>query len=194
MDVRGGLRIVMQVAALCGIGLAARTAQGSPADDQLLATLHQVNQFGVQAGRLAQHNGSTARVRRYGRTLIRDHRQADRQVRQYARSSRMDVVVAPAPEAELTAACTRLHNLQSLHGSVFDQDFAHVTIDTSQRAVELVNRGRRQTTDRRLRVMLGQIALSLRQHKQMAADLLHRKPARHEVASRAAGAVTKSGP
>lgn len=178
MDVRGGLRRVMVVAALCGIGLAARAAQASPVDDQLMATVHQVNQLGVQAGRLAQHNGSTARVRRYGRTLIRDHRRADQQLRQYARSSELDVGVAapPSTEAELRAARTRLHNLQSLHGSVFDQDFANVTIETNRRAIELVSRGRRQVTDRRLKVMLGQMALSLRQHKQMAADLVHRRP------------------
>jgi len=166
--------------ALWGIarGLPARAADGTAAvaDSQLVATLHQVNQIEVQAGQLAQQNGSRPRVRRYGRTVIREHRRADQQLRQYARSSQMDVEVPPpvAALAELNATRKRLHNLQSLHGSVFDQDFADVTIQANERTIRLVNNGRRQTADRRLKAMLGQFALQLRQHQQMAGDLVAR--------------------
>jgi putative membrane protein len=180
MGVRRGLRVLIQLGALWGIarGLPARAAEATPAlaDSQLVATLHQVNQIEVQAGQLAQQNGSGPRVRRYGRTLIREHRRADQQLRQYARSSQMDVAVPPpaAAMAELNAARRRLHNLQSLHGSVFDQDFADVTIQTNKRTIRLVNNGRRQTADRRFKAMLGQVALQLRQHQQMAGDLVAR--------------------
>lgn len=174
---RGGLRILVQLGVLWGFGFGApaRAAEAAPAltDSQLVATLHQVNQIEVQAGKLAQQNGSARRVRQYGRTLVRDHRRADRQLRLYARSSRMDVDVAPpaATEADLRAARTRLQNLQTLHGTVFDEDFAGVTMQAHTRAIQLVSSGRRQTTDRRLKAMLAQLALELRQHKQMAADL-----------------------
>ena len=189
MDVRGGLRILIQWGALWGIaaGAPAAAAQPPPAltDGQLVAALHQVNQLEAQAGRLAQQNGSAKRVRRYGRMLVRDHRGADRQLRQYARSSQMDVDLPPpaATEAELTTARTRLFNLQALHGSVFDQDFADVTLQMQRRAIRLVDDGRRRAADRHLKAMLAQIALQLRQHRQMAADLARACP-RWQVAGR----------
>lgn len=196
MGGRSGLRVLIQLGALWGIarGLPARAAEGTPAlaDSQLVATLHQVNQIEVQAGRLAQQNGSGPRVRRYGRTLIREHRRADQQLRQYARSSQIDVEASPpvAAAAELNAARKRLHNLQSLHGSVFDQDFADVTIQANKRTLRLVNSGRRQTADRRLKAMLGQVASQLRQHQQTAGELVarasrQRAPGRLRLAGRA---------
>lgn len=172
-------RVLVQWAAFCGFaaGGAALAADAAPAftDGQLVAALHRVNRMEIDAARMAQKNAAGKPVKRFARMLARDHRRADRDLGSYARDRHLGLAATlPAGmTGELTAARTRLSNLQALHGSVFDEDFANLMVRDHQRAITLVRRGRAQASDPRLKTMLGQLARQAREHERAAASLAH---------------------
>lgn len=178
MGMRFRSRVLVRLGVLCVLvwGLTARAGELAPAfsDDQLLGTLHRINRMQIEAGRMAEKNAAARAVKRYGKTLVREHGRADRDLASYARKTGVDLDAAlPAGmNTELTAARTKLNNLQTLHGSVFDQDFANLMVRDHQRAIALVRQGRAQVNDPRLKSMLSQMETELRAHKQTAASLL----------------------
>ena len=49
-------------------------------DNALVMKIHKINQMEIQAGQLAQRNGSSAKVKQYGQQLVRDHQAADKKI------------------------------------------------------------------------------------------------------------------
>lgn len=49
-------------------------------DNGLVMKIHRINQMEIRAGRLAQKNGSSAKVKQYGQQLVRDHQAADQKL------------------------------------------------------------------------------------------------------------------
>ena len=55
-------------------------------DHALVMKIHKINQMEIQAGQLAQRNGSSAKVKQYGQQLVRDHQAADQKITTLAQS------------------------------------------------------------------------------------------------------------
>ena len=55
-------------------------------DNALVMKIHKINQMEIQAGQLAQRNGSSAKVKQYGQQLVRDHQAADKKITTLAQS------------------------------------------------------------------------------------------------------------
>jgi len=53
---------------------------GALNDELVLRQIHQTNLKEIQAGQLAQRNGSSAKVKEFGARLVRDHQAADKKV------------------------------------------------------------------------------------------------------------------
>lgn len=70
----------------------------SEQDRTWLKTAHQGNLAEVEAGEIAQHNGTTAEIRSIGAMLVQDHRALD--ARLTAVAGRLGVEVPNAPSAE----------------------------------------------------------------------------------------------
>ncbi len=157
------------------LGGAALAAEVTPAfsEGALVATVHRLNRMEIDAGHMAAKNAATPAVKRYARMLVHDHARADRDLGAYARKNHLDpnATLPAGITGELTTARTKLDNLQTLHGSVFDEDFANLMVHDHQRAIALVKAGRAQAADPRLKTLLGQFEVELREHKQMAAGL-----------------------
>ena len=55
-------------------------------DNALVMKIHKINQMEIQAGQLAQRNGSSAKVKQFGQQLVRDHQAADKKITTLAQS------------------------------------------------------------------------------------------------------------
>jgi putative membrane protein len=64
-------------------------AQGGLSDDIVLRQIHRANLDEIRMGQLAQRNGSSAQVKQYGATLVRDHQAADQKVVALAKQLRI---------------------------------------------------------------------------------------------------------
>jgi len=161
-----------------GGGSAALAADGgggpavTPA--QLVGTLHRLNQMEIHAGTMAQRRGRTEAMKRYGSTLQHDHATADEHLKGYARAHDIDMDTAPpiGVSSQLDQARHELDNLQQLGGAAFDREFADLMVQDHQKAVEFVDRAATEVTDPRLKAMLGEIEPNLREHEQIAQNLL----------------------
>lgn len=55
-------------------------SDGTQSDEAVLMRLHHTNQMEIRVARLAQSNGSSAKVKSFGARLVRDHSSADQKV------------------------------------------------------------------------------------------------------------------
>lgn len=171
-----------------GLSVAATAGGGglpfTPA--QLIGTLHRVNQIEIEAGKMAQRRGRTEAMKRYGATLEHDHATADQRLKEYASRHGIDVNTAPPTGigTQLDQGRHELDNLQQLGGAAFDREFAELMVQDHQRAIEMVDRARNEITDPTLKAMLGEIEPNLREHKQIAQNLLFEDNAASSAAAR----------
>ncbi len=142
---------------------------------ELVPTLHAINQMEMRAGRTAQARGGSEAVRRYGATLIRDHEAADKYLKQYAAEEKVDVngKLRPRVEAALQHAESELANLSTVGGQAFDQEFASMMLLDHESAIGFVDRATPNITDPKLKALLGEVEPNLREHKQIAANILN---------------------
>jgi len=169
----------------------ARAAGGPPfTPGELVGTLHRVNQVEIEAGKMAERRGGTQAMKDYGATLRHDHATADERLRRYADEHHLNLDTTPPVGIGSELAQTRgeLENLENLGGASFDREFAELMAWDHQKAIIMVDRARRQTRDPQLKAMLDEVEPNLREHAQIAANLLM------GTVQSAAGAATRPTP
>ena len=123
------LRRLFSAAALAAVcAVAAPPAQADPvptAEGELLGEMHELNQFEMRAGALAQRRGTTAEIRRFGKLLYRDHRLADDDVRRLSHHYGF-AYAAPAPRARVQRDADLMSALLASNGGEFDRRFVLV--------------------------------------------------------------------
>jgi putative membrane protein len=159
---------------------------------QLVPTLHRINQMEIDAGKVAQDKGASDVAKEYGATLERQHEAADDNLKKYASEAKLDLngSVPPAVETALRNAQAKLNQLKNVQdGMTFDREFAEAMARDHGQAISLVDRARTQIHDPKLEALLGQIEPMLREHQQMADNLL----ASSRIAAAAASRATAQG-
>jgi putative membrane protein len=151
----------------------AKLAGLTPAE--LVPILHAINQAEIEAGRKAEERGLSDAVRQYGATLVRDHQAADEDLKHLAAEENLDVngKIPLRVEAALQHARNELANLSTVGGEAFDHEFASMMLADHQKAIQLVDRARPSVTDPKLKSLLGQIEPNLREHEQIASNILN---------------------
>jgi putative membrane protein len=143
----------------------------SPADRQILQKLHDTNQLENQMGRLAQDRGSAKAVKDFGRQLIADHAQADRKIGDYLRQHGLDATAF----ASTTSSDPDHEVLATKSGVAFDHAFALQTAVDHQKALDLLEAARNDTSDDALRTLYDDLLVAVRAHKRAAQGLLSSK-------------------
>lgn len=146
---------------------AARAAD-PPRTADVLDKLHNSNLTEIEAGKLAQDNGHAKATKDYGKMLVADHTDADRQVRALAKEEKIDLsagtpVVGSNSLADLTA------------GPAFDRRFARSMVEDHKKEIAEVTAARDATTDAKLKTLLTALLPALEKHESMAEGLEHRK-------------------
>ncbi len=150
-------------------------------DNRILSILHAKNQEEVRMGQLAQANGSSQEVRRYGERLVRDHTDADNKVMSTARSINVTLMDSSEVDRMLlrekgmsAPARDPMTDLQSMRGSDFDRAFAQKMEEGHREVIQMVESARTSAQDSRVRGLLDQLLPTLREHEKMAADLANK--------------------
>ena len=167
------------VAAGCALLIQAANAQSlAPMDEQVIAKVHQANQMEMQIGKMAEQKAASAKVKRYGGLLVRDHQKGDQLVTQIAKQKGLSSI--PEPKAETPAEKedmqrqqALMQQLQQAEGHEFDVAFAKAMVAGHEKAVAMVVDASNQVSDADLRGTLKKLVPILKQHLEIAQRLAH---------------------
>jgi putative membrane protein len=154
---------------------AAAKGELTPGDLISLAHFHHVNQMEIGMGNMAQARG-TARVKSYGKMLVRDHTRLDRGLVRFAKQRKITIPAdRPRDDAEaaaMKAAMEKMSQLESLAGEAFDREFLALMVSDHQTELARLDTAIANATDARLRGVLKQAQPLLEKHFTQAKKLL----------------------
>jgi putative membrane protein len=168
-------------------------------DEKVLRHLHHANLEEIKAGQMAQTKASSPGVKDYGRTLVQDHQQADKQVLAMADKmhvdmnknmdmsdmdhSKMDHSKMDQSKTDQSQTSgmdhqdkmkmhqAKMDELQKLSGKQFDQAFLSMMAEGHDHVIQMVQAAQ-GTAKGDMKAMLDQMLPTLERHKQMAQDLM----------------------
>jgi putative membrane protein len=141
-------------------------------DAQIVAKLHHTNQMEIDAGKLAQDQGQSKKVRDFGARLVKDHQAADKKVMAYADKKGIDAnAMPPAGTDDEAKDQEKMDHLRNLKGAAFDREFATMMAEGHQKAIDLVQGATGRVNDPALRTMLTQLLPTLQKHHSIAEGL-----------------------
>ena len=139
---------------------AARAAD-APATADVLAKLHESNQKEIAMGKLAQKNGQSKEVIKFGKMLVKDHTAADKKVVGLAKKEKLELPSPPAASHDDMAK-----------GADFDSKFAKDMLEDHKKDVAEATAARDNTTDEQLKKLLTDLVPTLQKHQDTAQHLV----------------------
>ena len=140
-------------------------------DARLVTLLHHVNQDEIAAGKLAQQNGQSADIQKYGKQLVEDHTKSDADVKAAATKAG----ISPS-ESALTAHDremmrvdkNKMDQLKKMSGAEFDKTFAQVLAKDHDHMVSMLRDHKDDLKSPELKQLVDNTIPVLEQHKDMA--------------------------
>jgi putative membrane protein len=121
----------------------------------------------VQLGKLAQQNGQSQAVKDFGERMVRDHSQANDQLKQVASQENIRV-----PRALRGQAQTTYTQLSSLNGAAFDQAYARDMIRDHEKDIAEFKQEANSGSDPNLKNFAAQTLPTLEEHLKLAREML----------------------
>jgi len=130
----------------------------------VLNDLHQADHMEIHMGHLAQEKGATDDVRNYGKTLVNDHQDNDKQVTDLATKNGITLKSAkPGVMDDM-----EMKHLKSLSGSEFDRKFAKLMIDDHKKDIAKMESAQKSALPEDVRQLVGNTLPTLQKHLELA--------------------------
>ncbi|HEY4186433.1 MAG TPA: DUF4142 domain-containing protein [Polyangia bacterium] len=142
-------------------------AADAPVTADVLGKLHESNQKEISMGKLAQKNGQSKDVTKFGKMLVKDHTAADKKVEALAKQEKLDLP-APAPMKD--------DDMPKGTGAEFDTNFAKSMLDDHKKDIAEVTTARDGTTDDKLKKLLTAMLPTLQKHEDTAQHIVDASP------------------
>ena len=144
-------------------------------DMQVLAHEHAVNQMEIDAGKLAQKQGSTQAVKSYGQMLVKDHTQSDRDITAFAKKHGQTIPAEKATtdeqKKEMQDNKDAMVRLKNMKGADFDREFLQTMATGHDMELAKIDTFVGQVKDPELQTMLKDMKPVLQKHADQARDL-----------------------
>lgn len=149
----------------------------SSPDVRILSVLHMKNAKEIELGKLAQQNGSSDDVKKFGEMLVRDHSACEQKVQSAAKSAGITLLSdeqtrqvlanervsgGPMPGTDPAA------ELRGLQGSDFDRAFGQKMLDGHRMLIQTVEKAQGEVRNDKVSQLLRDTLPKLREHEQMA--------------------------
>ena len=160
--------IGLGAAALLAAGATARaedkpTAANNSETATVLGKLHHSNQMEIEMGKLAQKNGQSNDVKKYGKMLVKDHGAADKKVMAFAKKEKLELPTTTDMKAD---------HMDMGTGAAFDSKFAEEMVEDHKKDIAEVTSARDSTTDDKLKKLLSDLLPTLEKHRDTAQKLV----------------------
>jgi putative membrane protein len=155
-------------------------------DDKVLRKLHHANLEEVKAGQLAQQKGASKDVKDYGAMLVRDHQNADQQVKAVASKLNVDVEAMKMDadkemksdadhQGKREAKQHQMDQLQQLTGRDFDRAFLQMMVNGHREVIEMVKTARSSGDVKpETKALLDKLLPDLQRHEDRANEILNK--------------------
>lgn len=142
-----------------------RGERAADADAQILSTLHAKNLEEIRMGHLAERNSSRSETRQYGTMLVRDHTDADSNVRTIA--DKLGVRLS-----DLTESADARDPLTNVQGAEFDAAFARKMQQGHHELIQTLSAARGRVSDSRVKELLDALLPILQKHEDRAHQMV----------------------
>lgn len=154
-------------------GMGSGMDSGPVTAEAVIQRLHVANLNEIAMGQLAQQNGSP-RLQQYGKTLVSDHQNNDKQLRDLAGKKSVSLPATPSDKMakeEMKDGHEMHEKLAKLNGADFDKAFARAMADDHRKDVAHVQAWRTSIKDPDVSALLDQALPVLQQHQRTAESL-----------------------
>jgi putative membrane protein len=126
--------------AVAMVGTAGAVWAQAPTDPQIAAIVVTANQVDIDAGRLAQSNGSSAEVKAFGRQMVTDHTGVNKQATDLV--TRLKVTPEDNPTARQLKAAgdANIKKLKGLAGAAFDRAYVANEVAYHQQVLDALDK------------------------------------------------------
>lgn len=133
---------------------------------QVLDRIHAINQEEIQAGTMAEKNGSSVAVKEYGKMLKTDHESADEKVKKTAEDLKYTL-----KEPDAAQMAKKEEKLKSLQGKEFDTTFLKEMVRDHKDAIAELTKAEKQLKDTEAGKMIKEVLPQLKKHLTEAESL-----------------------
>ena len=138
-----------------------------PPPAEVLTKLNHANQMEIEAGKLAEKKGDSKAVKDFGKTLVRDHSAANKQVVALAKQMKVDL-----PKDMPAMKDSKLEKARTLSGPEFDRTFAEAMLEDHKEDIAETTEARDKTTDPQLKKLLTDLVPKLEKHREIAQNIV----------------------
>jgi putative membrane protein len=156
------MNIALMVAVVSLGGWTLSFADTTAAD--VLNDLHVANRLEVHMGQLAQEKGSTADAKDYGKTLVKDHEDNDKQVTELA--AKQGITLKTATPGLMDKM--EMKKLQSQSGADFDRAFAKNMIEDHKKDIAKMQSALKSQLPEDVRKLVADTLPTLQKHLELA--------------------------
>ncbi len=151
------------------------TAKLEGDDLKIVAHHNHVNLMEISMGKLAQKRG-TAKVKKYGAMLIKDHTAANKQVKALAKKKGVATIPEDVPandteKKEHDDAMAAMDRMKTLKGAEFDREFLTMMAADHDKEIARIDTAMAMVKDPDLTTFLRNVRPTLQRHADTARDL-----------------------
>lgn len=146
----------------------------TPAELQMLAHLHALDQSEVAVAKLAEQRATNPAEKAYAQMLVKDHQQNDQQIQAFA--ARHKVTIPAEEQTEMVRKDMKEHedavaHLRTLHGAEFDRAYIQMMTKGHDEAIAWIDASLKTVQNDELRGLLAHTRTTLEKHRDQAKAL-----------------------
>lgn len=162
------LRQAILAGILCSVGGTALAASLSDSDQQFMTKAAHAGQMEIQASALAEKLAASDEVKKFAEKMVADHTKADDELRKLADKKEVSLTPGLNPSQQ-----EQLKALAQTEGAEFDRKYAQeIGVAAHEEAVNLFQTATEQAEDADVKAYAGKTLPHLKEHKEMANQLL----------------------
>jgi putative membrane protein len=119
---------------------ATAAAAQAPNDAQIASIVVTANQVDIDAGKLAQKQGSKAEVKAFGKQMVTDHTAVNKQAVALAKKLKVTPEDNPTSQSLKSGGAQNLKSLQKLKGAAFDKAYVEHEVAYHQQVIDAINK------------------------------------------------------
>ena len=112
----------------------------APTDAQIAAIVVTANQVDIDAGKLAQTNGSDAQIKAFGKQMVTDHTGVNTQATDLATKLGLKPEENPTSKSLKSAGDENLKKLKGLKGAAFDKAYIEQEVKYHQQVLDALDK------------------------------------------------------
>ena len=165
---RTGTRSLLSLlfSGLVSVAFAVPAIAADPPDTaDALTKIHETDQKEIDLGKLAEKNGKAKDVINFGKTLVKDHSEADKKVMALAKKEKIEL-------GNVSPSTMDSQMSKMAEGGDFDRHFAQMMVDDHTKDIAELKAVHDRTSDEHLKKLIAGLLPTLKKHQETAQKIL----------------------